>query len=223
MSSVPTWIRSAPSTRVTSTSAGGWQRGLTISAWANPFRFAYVGRDQAVDAFKQHLEKSQILRQIGSLEGLQLVCHCRADERCHADVFIDKYVETFPGCYDLRKDVHPPPERVVQVAADAGRERELDASSRTRSLSHRIFGMGGLVRGSPFGSARLREAGTFVKEEACARQAVGGPTRACFPPLLCGPPSLNLSRSWPYGSAPSTRSRRCGSARWCSPQSSLLR
>ena len=174
-----------------------------------------------VDASKQHLDKSELRRQIGSLEGLRLVCHCRADEvpcgRAHRQVRGD-----FPGLLRLAQGRASTPGKGGTSCSGRTARTGAGRGALGRGLSHRVSGMG-LVRGSPFGSARLREAGTFVKEEACARQAVGVPTHAGFLPLLCDPPSLNLSGSWPYGSAPSTRSRRCGSARWCSPQSSFPR
>ena len=80
-------------------------------------------------------------------------------------MLIDKYVETFPGCCDLRKDVHPRPERVAQVAADARRERELDAELSDEEPLPSKFWYGWLGQGKPLwvgssaGGRHMREGG----------------------------------------------------------------
>ncbi len=60
------------------------------SKWCNPFSIKKAGsRDRAIDMFAEHLDKSKtLLMEITELRGCKLLCHCKAEWRCHADVII---------------------------------------------------------------------------------------------------------------------------------------
>ena len=60
------------------------------SWWANPFRVGRDGsRSQVVEKFCDHIKKGKAKEGIEGLAGKTLVCQCREDQECHADVLID--------------------------------------------------------------------------------------------------------------------------------------
>lgn len=64
------------------------------SKWGNPFPIsASMSRDQAVAAFRQHIESliadpGQSVP-LNELRGKNLACCCPLDQPCHADVLLD--------------------------------------------------------------------------------------------------------------------------------------
>ena len=58
------------------------------SVWGNPVRIAdHTSRDEAVEGFYVHLcQQPELVEKLGELCGQLLVCHCRPDQRCHAEV-----------------------------------------------------------------------------------------------------------------------------------------
>lgn len=56
--------------------------------WGNPFLVETLGREKAVEAYRDYLLRSGLIAEIGELRGKDLVCWC-APEACHADVLIE--------------------------------------------------------------------------------------------------------------------------------------
>ena len=83
--------------RVVYIGRGCTRLGLGPSVWGNPFR-AKGRKDvkKVVKAYKAHLSKSPgLLRELESLGGKLLACHCRAEEECHGDAIISEYKDRF--------------------------------------------------------------------------------------------------------------------------------
>jgi hypothetical protein len=65
--------------------------GMTLvarpSRWGNPFRVEEHGRARAVELYEAWLlEQPDLMAQLPRLRGRLLVCYCRLDQLCHADV-----------------------------------------------------------------------------------------------------------------------------------------
>ena len=83
------------------TGCGCRQCGLTRSKFANPYKVAQFGREQAIALSARHLEtEPQLKSSLWTLSGLRLVCHCGKRQACHADSLIAEYKEVFPTAYD---------------------------------------------------------------------------------------------------------------------------
>jgi hypothetical protein len=75
---------------------GDSRRRLPASKWANPFRVGSGGRAAAVHLFEQHLLDSKgLLQDLTELSGKVLVCHCKAEQQCHADILIKAAAHRF--------------------------------------------------------------------------------------------------------------------------------
>ena len=80
---------------------GSRERNLKASVFGNPFKVAVYGRARAIRRYEAMLRKDDdLLKRLPQLSGSRLVCHCRADQACHADSIIAVYKETFPLPYD---------------------------------------------------------------------------------------------------------------------------
>ncbi|CAK0900960.1 unnamed protein product [Prorocentrum cordatum] len=66
-------------------------RGLRGSIWANPFKVGHSSsREACVEKYRRFLlQQPGLLRQLPTLRGKILVCHCDADVPCHADVLLE--------------------------------------------------------------------------------------------------------------------------------------
>ena len=84
---------------------------IPIRAHLDNFKVAEYGRDSAVAGFRDTLllDRSPYAS-LWTLSGTRLVCHCRANERCHGDVLVEEFRKSHPTAYD-RSDCHgAPPE-----------------------------------------------------------------------------------------------------------------
>ena len=110
---------------------GSKQRALVKSIFHNPFKVSEYGRDLAIQLFEQHLDSSRELqRQIPSLSGTRLVCHCKPQEDCHADALIRKFKELFPDAYDRSLlDQRPPTSSELNLLARQREEVSSDEGS----------------------------------------------------------------------------------------------
>ena len=63
------------------------------SIWGNPFKVsAQISRVSVLRKFGEYLlESDQLIRQLPTLAGKRLRCHCREHQRCHAEVMIDAF------------------------------------------------------------------------------------------------------------------------------------
>jgi hypothetical protein len=67
--------------------------------WGNPFLVSDYGQQKAVDLFRDWLngldpetrpeQRKRLLESIQELRGKDLVCWCRPDQPCHADVLLE--------------------------------------------------------------------------------------------------------------------------------------
>ena len=65
-------------------------RGIPHSTWGNPFKIGTDGsRDEVIEKFRGYLVSSGLGSRARELRGCTLVCHCRPDQPCHADVLIE--------------------------------------------------------------------------------------------------------------------------------------
>ena len=77
------------------------------------------------------------------LSGTRLVCHCRADQACHADSIITVYKELFPHAYD-RKNNSTAAAPSAEVLNRLARQREIPESDGEESV--RKYELMGLAR-----------------------------------------------------------------------------
>ena len=64
---------------------GSRERNLKPSVFGNPFKVAVHGRAGAIRRYEDMLRKNDdLLKRLPQLSGIRLVCHCRADQACHA-------------------------------------------------------------------------------------------------------------------------------------------
>ena len=79
---------------------------LGRSFWANDAKVAEVGREAAVQAFRDRIKTDVALRAwLGKLSGKRLLCHCRPFQACHADPILEAFKEMYPN--DLSSQDHP--------------------------------------------------------------------------------------------------------------------
>ena len=57
--------------------------------WGNPYGVKTYGRAKAIALFKDHLLKSDLIKDIGELENKALICSCYP-LHCHGDVLIQE-------------------------------------------------------------------------------------------------------------------------------------
>ena len=76
---------------------GSRQIFLPRSRCCNNFKVAEYGRDSAIAGFWDILllDRSPYAS-LWTLSGTRLVCHCRANERCHGDVLVEEFQESHP-------------------------------------------------------------------------------------------------------------------------------
>ena len=56
---------------------------------------------EAIRRYEDMLRKNdELVRMLPQLSEVRLVCHCQADQQCHADSIITVYKEMFPDAYD---------------------------------------------------------------------------------------------------------------------------
>ena len=110
------------------------------------------GRAAAITGFRDALLSDQKLYDsLWTLSGRRLVCHCRPSEKCHGDVLIEEFRNTFPDAYDRAAGHGAPPEPgVLSFMARLREEPEGDEGSSSdeevpgKSSGHR--GRGGLTK-----------------------------------------------------------------------------
>ena len=65
------------------------------------YKVVEYSRLNAIRMFGQYLDRNaELIRQIPSLTGKRLVCHCAPTQSCHADALIRKFRELCPDAYD---------------------------------------------------------------------------------------------------------------------------
>ena len=82
--------------------AGDYYIGtLEPSVFGNPFKVAVRGRIGAIRRCEGMLRKNDdLLKRLPQLSGFRLVCHCRANQACHADSIITVYKSLFPAAFN---------------------------------------------------------------------------------------------------------------------------
>ena len=105
---------------------GSRQRSLAKSRYCNTFKVSEVGRDMAIEKFRDSLLQDQALhRSLWTLSGRRLTCHCRLHEKCHGDVLIQEFSNSYPQAYDrTTKAGSPADSRVLNLHVETqGRAR----------------------------------------------------------------------------------------------------
>ena len=65
-------------------------RGAPPSKWGNPFRAKGAGgRQEAVAKYRHYLLHGRLAGDLHELRGKTLLCHCRPDQACHAEVLAE--------------------------------------------------------------------------------------------------------------------------------------
>lgn len=64
------------------------RKGLPQSKWANPFPLAMGSREAVIAAYRNWIQRSPLIDQVGELSGKVLACWC-APKACHGDVLAE--------------------------------------------------------------------------------------------------------------------------------------
>ena len=76
----------------------GWRKPEGVvnvcrpSKWGNPFSVSENGREEAVRLFKEALYRGDLpvtVEDVKQLHGKPLMCWCRLDQVCHADILLE--------------------------------------------------------------------------------------------------------------------------------------
>ena len=87
---------------------GASPRGLGRSVFCHTYKVSQFGRAVAIQKFADTLKADQKLRDlVWTLSGLRLVCHCLAEQACHADEIVREFRAMFPEAHD-RDDPNGP-------------------------------------------------------------------------------------------------------------------
>ena len=152
---------------------GSRQRGLLPSTFSNPYKVGEYGRTNAIQLFEQHLDTTpDLVRQVPSLSGKRLICHCSKGQQCHADILIRKFVELFPSAYDRSATEQRPPTSSELNLLAAHRQEQLsdDGSSADEDVPERGSGWTGI--GSP-----LQAGNGYTSRDYCDGQGLPSPGR----------------------------------------------
>ena len=109
---------------------GSRQRSLKRSIFCNTHKVSAVGRDRAIEMFKEDLSASPILlSRLWTLSGLRLVCHCVPSQRCHGDILIEKFMELYPSAFDRSRSTDTPNAATLSYLAALREEPPSDPGS----------------------------------------------------------------------------------------------
>ena len=153
---------------------GSRERNLKASVFGNPFKVAMYGRVGAIQRYEAMLRKDDdLLKLLPQLSGSRLVCHCRADQACHADSIIAVYKETFPLAYD----------RNVTTGAAAPSAEVMNRLAQQREVPESDDGStadeGAPGRGSGWvGTGKPMQIGSgYTRRDICDGQSLASPGR----------------------------------------------
>ena len=152
---------------------GSKQRGLGRSVWSNPHKVAQSSREEAIRRYSETLRNDQSLSSIiWTLSGARLVCHCTPTQRCHADVLISLFRQTFPAAHDRDQENQPAPTAsVLSLLAKLRNEPEEDSgSSADEGVPPKGAGWRGKGQPMMIGSG-------YVTRELCDGQSLASPGR----------------------------------------------
>ena len=155
---------------------GSRQRSLTKSRYCNTSKVSEVGREMAIDKFRESLLQDQALyRSLWTLSGRRLLCHCQLHEKCHGDVLIQEFSKSYPQAYDrTAKAGNPADSRVLNYVS---RFREEPDSEEGSSPDEGVPERGSGHRG--IGPPMMVGVG-YTQRELCDGQTLASPGR--WPP-----------------------------------------
>ena len=153
---------------------GSRERNLKASVFGNPFKVAVYGRAGAIRRYEAMLRKDDdLLKRLPQLSGSRLVCHCRADQACHADSIIAVYKETFPLAYD-RNNTTAAAAPSAEVLNRLAQQREVpesdDGSTADEGAPGRGSGWVGTCKPMQIGSG-------YTRRDICDGQSLASPGR----------------------------------------------
>ena len=144
------------------------QRGLGCSSFANPFKVAKFGLDD-----DRHLQSA-----LRILSRLRLLCHCGAQQTCHADILISAYSSAFPDAFDWNDVPASPPPTSDQLNHLAELRDEHDSSEGSTADGGSRPSESGWT-----GTGRPMQVGIgFSVRDFCDGQTLASPDR--WPPAL---------------------------------------
>ena len=108
--------------------------GLGPSVWGNPFKIGRDGsREVVIAKFRSWLLGQPALSQkLMGLSGKLLACHCDDDMPCHADVIIERFIDTVGSGHAPP----PPSDAAIREAATARGWQSVGSDEREGSSGH---------------------------------------------------------------------------------------
>ena len=152
---------------------GSKQWRLGRSVWSNPHKVAQSSREEAIRRYSETLRNDRNLGSIiWTLSGARLVCHCTPTQRCHAEVLISFFRQTFTAAHDRDQENQPAPTAsVLSLLAKLRNEPEEDGgSSADEGVPPKGAGWRGKGQPMMIGSVD-------VTRELCDGQSLASPGR----------------------------------------------
>ena len=187
------------------------QRSLPKSRYCNNCKVAECARDVAITKFREMLIRDdRLYTSLWTLSGRRLICHCRATERCHADVLIEQFRESFPDAYDRSVGGKGPPEpRVLAFMAKLREEPESDEGSTPDDDAP------GKFAGHRGGGEPMKVGVGYTQRELCDGQSLASPGRwapgsRVYPETahwkdVCLNTAVSMAASWSHPCTPAGR------------------
>ena len=155
---------------------GSRQRSLAKSRNCNTFKVSEVGREMAIERFRETLKQDQVLYcSLWTLSGRRLISHCRLHEKCHGDVLIQEFSNSYPQAFDrTTKAGIPADSRVLNYMSRLREEPDSEEGSSTdEGVPEKGSGHCGI--GPP-----LMVGVGYTQRELCDGQSLASPRR--WPP-----------------------------------------
>ena len=161
---------------------GSKQRGLLPSFWENRYKVSEFGRDRAVALHRAEVrEDLQYGRRVHELPGKRLLCHCRQNEKCHADNLRDLFRDWHPHAFDPSSSERPPlsSERRAEKIVKTARNQFWKKQKRTLHKA-------GQAQADPWSSDPGMSEGGCATVKVSVRQAPGLQQTGGILPRYCG-------------------------------------
>ena len=121
---------------------GSKQRSLGKRRHCNTFKASQYGRAAVITGFRDALLSDQKLYDsLWTISGRRLVCRCRASEKCHGEVLVEEFRNSFLEAYDRTAGHGAPPEpAVLSFMAKMPEEPESDEGSSPDEVPEKSAG-----------------------------------------------------------------------------------
>ena len=131
------------------------------------------GTDRAVELYRAEVQEDpQYGLKVHELSGKRLLCHCRQNEKCHADNLRDLFRDWHPHAFDPSSSERPPLSSELNILAK-GREDREDSEESGLDDAEADAPQGWPGTNKPMVTDQETSKGGCVTVKASVRQALG--------------------------------------------------